>query len=351
MTDFGCSTEYSAGLFSRASGALICRFDDRFDASWARKLDRTSDATITVKEDCCSCVPVPWAHEIGIYRAGQAAPVWQGPVDEVDDSGRELRISAFDKSAYWYKRLTTASISHAGAPVDASVFFAELVAQAEAGAPSGLAFVPTSPTGVLIERVADIDQKIGPFLNDMADAAIDWTVVGLQAFAGGVTVPAGGALVLVTADHWDQETPPEVVTEGRSQITRVVVHAQGDITAIYPPGPAVADPVFGIVEEEISKPEIPSQAEADAYAQSYYDRHQGPQIHISTAGSSLSKRFPYGLPDLIPGRLFEVLVNSGCGERLLSLRLSAVSVDISGGHEESVKIDLQPVGQNEEIAP
>lgn len=347
MTGFGCSAPFEVGLFSRFTGALICRFDERFSGSFTRVLDRTSGATLTLTDACCACVPVPWAHEIGFYRSGQTSPVWQGPVDSVTDTGREIAVTALDKSAYWYKRNTSADLSHAGAAVDAATLFSELVAQAEAGSPTGLLFVPSGPTGVMVTRVVPINQKIGPILDDLSNGAIDWTVVGLQAFAGGATVKAGGALVLATSDDWDPDELPEVVTDGHSQITRVVLHAQGDIVSIYPPGPAVADPDFGIIEEEISKIQIPSQAEADAYAKSYYERHQGPQVHISTARSAVSKRFPYEMADLIPGRLFNVLVNTSCVEQLLTLRLSQTTTTIVDGHEESVKIDLQPVGQDE----
>lgn len=347
MTGFGCAASYEAALFSRASGALICRFDPRFQGTWTRRIDRTSDADLTFRDSCCACVPTPWAHEVALYRDGDPTPVWIGPVTAVVDTGRELQVSASDRSAFWYRRETSASISHAGAPVDASVLFSELVAQAELGSPSGLTFLPTT-TGVLVDRVVPINQKIGPVLDDLANGAVDWTVVAYQAFAGGVTIPAGGALVLVTSDAWEQENLPEVVTDGTSQTTRVVVHAAGDITAIFPPGPAVPDPIFGIIETEIPKSQISSQTEADAYAQSFYERHQGPQVHISTARSALSKRFPYELSDLIPGRLFNVLVNTSCVEELLTLRLSQVTTDISEGHEEAVMIDLQPIGQNSE---
>jgi len=342
---FGRSTGYSAAMFSRASGALICAFNERFDGNWTRKLDKTSTVDLTVTDSCCSCVPVPWAHEIALYRAGQREPVWQGPVDSVTDTGREIRVTGLDKSGYWYKRATSADLSHAGAPVDAAVLFSELVAQAELGSPSGLAFVPSGPTGVQVTRVLPTNQKIGPALDDLANGAIDWTVVGLRAYAGGVTISAGGALVLTTADDWTEQERPEIITDGTSQVTRVILHGQGAITAIYPPGPAVPDPIFGIVEEEISRPQIASQSEADAYARSYYDRHQGPQVHISTARAALSKRFPYEMADLIPGRLFNVLVNTACADRLLTLRLSALIAEIVAGHEAAVRIDLQPVGK------
>lgn len=345
---FGCSAGYTVGLFSRMSGALICLLDERADISWGRRLDRSSTAQVTIRDDCCSCIPIPWAHEIGIYRDGQDQPVWQGPVTgPTEQTGRQLVIAASDKSGYWYRRDTSLVHSHAGAPVDAGTLFANLVADAETGVPSGLIFTPVSPTGTMVERTINTSEKIGPHLDDLANDGIDWTVVGLQCYAGGVTISAGGALPLETRDHW--EDPPTVTSDGRQQATRVLVHAQGSILGVWPPGPPVVDPVFGILEEDISRPNIANQAEADAYAQSYYLRHQGPVVGITTGQSVLSKRFPYGMADLIPGRLFNVLVNTECQDTLLTLRLAELNVDASNGAETAVRIDLQPVGQMDPV--
>lgn len=349
MSCFGAAAPYLAVVFDRV-GRKVCEIGPRFNAEWNRVLDQTSTLTMEVNDDCCDCVPSARAHEISLFRDTDfRSPVWQGPVEDPTTVRNTLSLSAMDKSLYWYSRHTSADISHAGAPVDAAILFTELIAQAETGSPSGLVFTSSEPTGVLVERAIPANSAIGPHLDDLSNEAIDWTVVGLRVYAGGVTIPAGGALPLVVSNHWDD---PPAVNE-RGPLTRVLVRAGSNILGIFPAGPAVADPVYGIIEEEIARPSIASQVEADAYAQSYYELHKGPQLNVITAASALSVRFPYDLADLIPGRLFPVLVDTGCREQLLTLRLMQVSVSIVSGVETSVKIDLQPPGTNEptEIEP
>lgn len=342
--DFGTAQPYLAVVFDRV-GRKLCELGPRFNSTWTRDLDLTSTLTLEVTEDCCDCIPSSRAHEIALYRGGDLTqPVWQGPVENSTTTRKTLSITARDKSLYWYSRHSSADISHAGAAVDASVLFSELIAQAEAGSPSGLVFIPSALTGVMVERAIPAESDIGPHLDDLANEAIDWTVVGLLVYAGGVTTPAGGALPLVTSDHWDD--PPSVVESG-GMVTRVIVRAASDVLGIFPPGPAVPDPVYGIIEVEVPSPAVAKQPEADAFAQSYFERHRGPDLSIVTADSALSKRFPYSLADLIPGRLFPVLINSECREQLLILRLMQVTVNITSGAETSVKIDLQPIGTNQ----
>lgn len=341
MSCFGTGAQYLAVIFDR-EGRMVCEMPEVFDANWGRLLDKTSAASLTVVEDCCACVPTPQAHELALYRESADDPVWQGPITKVEHNRSHVVVSASDKSLRWFQRETSSDISHAGAPVDSAVLFSELIAQAEAGSPSGLAIVPSAPTGVTTERAITAPTMIGPILNDLSRGAIDWTIVGLRAYAGGVTTPAGGFLPLVTSEHWDDQ--PTVFDDGVKLATRVIVRAGSNLLGIYPPGPAVADPVFGIIEVEIAKPDIASQPEADAAAKTFYELHKGPDVNIVTREAALSTRFPYELADLIPGRIFPVDVDTVCNEALLTLRLGEVDVTIVAGHEQSAKIDLQAIG-------
>jgi hypothetical protein len=282
-------------------------------------------------------------HDIAFFCDGSL--VWQGPVTNVaENDDKTLSIDMVDKSGRWFRRLAPYEHSYAAAAkTDAAQVFQDIINDLESTSPTGLNLNITNATGVTTERVIQVWDPVEPILNDLADAALDWTVVGLDAYAGGNTVPAGSALVLSTEDHWD--LPPQIIRNGDTQVTQVRVVGQG-VAAVWPftVGPPPDDPIFGTIQEVIHHPDANTFSEVLALAKSYFALRQGIQYEISTSRSQLSNRFPYEADQLIPGRVFTIVTNSSCVELALDLRLSRVDVRIEQAHESEATIDLQPFG-------
>jgi len=106
----GCGT-YEAYFNERKGERHTCRIRNISSLSWNRKLNETSDATVSFslngwEAECCNCVETvdPWSHELSIYRDG--AEVWCGPVINggIDLNSMTATYEARDLSAWFDHR-------------------------------------------------------------------------------------------------------------------------------------------------------------------------------------------------------------------------------------------------------
>lgn len=358
----GCAEEYLVFVTDRTLKNRLVELKWS-DITWNRVLDDVSQAVLTVPDSyggltCCNDIGGlrTWRNGIRIERDSEL--VWCGPITYIERSagvdidGRGFRITAEDKMAWMKRRVLSAPLDYT-AGVDPGTAFRQLI---EDGTSIDNAFnlvCPTFTTGYTVFRdylVANFEY-IGDLLQELADVAVDYTVIGDTLYASRDISTLFQGFGLVTAE-WFGELPGYQI-DGYEQAN-----------AVYTPLPDSGEEGFRIWGAASNVPLIAAdgllqfvdtsygdnlldQAWADRAALSTVDLRAEPPVVVT--GGVFSQNAGIAMSQLIPGVLVRMDIgDDGCLEYLLDVyRLKRVEVDVSvasGELLESVSPDLQPVG-------
>lgn len=340
-TTLGCGS-YEVNVRTRGGGHLVGPLPWS-SLSWGRKLDDTSDASVTavIGLECCELLQAvrPWRNEIQILRDGDE--VWVGPLVVLRSDPEAPKLSARDLTAWWDHRLIHQD--HAYTQTDLATVFQAFAVDAMAPDNSPKLNVIAHPCGVLGDYnvLASQHKKAGQLLRDLAGIAIDFTAVARDVLVGGsaITTPPIGVLV---PEFFT--VPPTVTLDGTNQANDWIVSGQG--------GGSLGDVVFGeasdldeigddgLLEDVASITTIQDNAAATSAALSRVALQKEATL-IERA--QLVPKAPFTIAQLVPGATCRVWLE-GCVpvDDYYRLQEVAVTADASGG--EAVQIVLQPLG-------
>jgi hypothetical protein len=225
------------------------------------------------------------------------------------------------------------------------VIFEAFSADAMAPDPSPGLSVSTSPCGVTAVKtvLASQHQMAGQALRDIANVGIDWTAVVRTILAGGLVVPVS-SIGTLSDDHF--ANPPTVHPVGPAQANRWVIRGSG--------GGAAGDTIYGVAQDNDcidedglleSTASVTTIADNISAAAAALSRVALTCQVVAVDQAVLAPSAPFGIDDLIPGALADIVLAQTCipfsGER----RLQKVSVSASAQDGlEAVSITLQPPG-------
>jgi hypothetical protein len=403
-----CAT-YGVMIIDRTNRATVVRMPDSgWDLKFNRRLDRTSNAELTVYlgqgpgdrsgvgAECCADLSRvgEWMHELVIWREDNPIEQWGGPVTSVEDSpGLGVwTCKAHDRSIWWDERALPYDLIYTGArKQDAARVFTDLLRAAEQPRShngvvnSGGQLLPYDPigleafaypTGVMVDQKVLLkadDVIIGTELRSLGDSVLDWTVVGRRVYVGALVLNLE-PIPILTQDHWLEQNP-KIVRNGIGVAEKVVVRGSGDVRGEYPPGQVVTPrwSQYGSHFKLLRDSTITDNEVATERARSYWERWQQPNFTVLSNEGTLGPKAPVTVEDLIPGRAVQIAILSGCmptslrlGERrtgagrqffaydsgqvaplIVPQRLFEVTVEVSDSVESSVKIDTQALGTDE----
>jgi hypothetical protein len=354
----GCPNEYMVFVTDRflQKRLLSLPFSG---VTWGRVLDDVSEASITIPDSygglrCCNEIAGlrPWRYGIRIERDSEL--VWTGPITQIvreagsDAEGRTTTISASDQMAWLKRRVLRRSIL---APLgeDTGVLFKLLIDAARLE--DGELECPPFLTGYTVYReyVANEFAYIYDLVQELADAAVDFTMIGDQLVAAADIANVFPGFGLITAEWF--ETMPGFTLDGWEQAN-----------TIYTPLPDSGEDGFrqwGFYSEAASADGVLDWVDtsygdslldvnyATRAAQSIYQlRSQSPVV---IANGTLSQNAAVSISQLIPGVVCRMDIgDDGCFSFLTTfVRLKRVNVTVSAnddGLSELVEPEWQPVG-------
>lgn len=337
----GCGT-YTATIVN--AGQPVLESKRVSGLNWNRRLDEPSTAQLVIPVQgtdlhaCCVGVNriEPLRSEVIIFRNG--IPVWQGWLMRDIDIGRDTIIINAHDILKWTERRTL-QFDHVHVGVDLTTIALDYIADINAA--GDLPFVITAtPTGILADRtvLAADDVLASTALRSLYESGLDVTVVAGHLLIG--PEPSCGTLRLRDSDI---DGDPRIKLDGAQRATRVIVRGANGIRAVYPPTP----PDVCILPADIvhSDDTILDQASADAAAEELYDRVGSafPYYVSIPEGSSLRPTAPVHVNALIPGTLVQFTTNALCLDVSMTMRLTAVDAEASGGSEQ-IRVTLEPLG-------
>lgn len=392
----GCATEYAVialeeifnmnTLTGQASfGRPVGDLNEFSSLTWDRRLDDTSEATITIptNADCCTQGFIAelhvWHHGIAIFRNGEQ--VWDGPIVLITASRTEVTIVARDVSALLSKRLLPRDLCFSNdpavctggivptppraidllyppvgqlGPADPETVAARLITEALLVDGHGV-FVDVLSTGP--ESVqASYAQFGGPvfdLVQKLASDFINWTVLGRRIVIsrGGLITGNGIArtAVLMCEDFInDTFTSTE---DGLATLTQDVQFAPDPIVVnnveIIDIGVGqvflnteVADAYYGLLQAVQKGNQAiavrGTLAPLDALtlaAQNIVDGSYPPPVALSAANLQLSPNAPVTMAELVPGTIVPVFADCLCRPLSQEFILSKVQVTFDTGGE------------------
>lgn len=336
----GCG-DYSAHVLARGGGRIVADLD-WIGLSWQRVIDDTSTGSVTLVQDadCCELLRNirDWKHELAIYRNEDL--VWVGPILKPDPSGLQFKIDARDLSAWWDVRLLHTDRVF-DLPLDLAYIFEAVANDAMEPDPSPGLVVRATPSGTKdkYSKLAAENVIVGPLLRDLANTAVDWTVVGREALVGGPELslrPLGP----LTDEHFVR--PPHPVVDGTQRGTRVIVRgagsgAQGD-KVVGDATNEAARHEFGLIERVLSIQTITDGGSAQKAAES---RVELIATDFPIQDAVLTPEAPVAVSDLIPGRRVQLALEDTCIPCFGTWRLRTVD---GSGEADTITLTFEPLG-------
>lgn len=356
----GCPDEYLAFITDRTLETKLTSLPFS-ELSWARVLDDISEAQVTIPDSagglrCCSPFGglLPWKHGLRIERNSEL--VWCGPIVQVlrssgtDAEPRGVTVTASDKMAWLRRRLIRRSLDYS-AGRDPGFIFRVLV---EEGTRLDNVFNLTCPsffTGFTVYREYLANNFITVYdqLQELADAAVDFTMIGDELVAARDVANIQPGFGLVTPEWFDEL--PGFTVDGWEQAN-----------SIYTPLPdsgedgfrrwgfyAEIDPQVGLLDIVDSSfgDSLLDVNYANLAAKSIFDLRGVAPVTLS--GGSLSQRAAVSIRQLIPGIVCPIdLGDDGCFSHLVqNVRIKRIDVQVQivdGALGETVTPEWQPLG-------
>jgi len=374
----GCGT-YTVMVQPRCGGSFTCQLPIA-TLAYNRILNNISQAQITVplRGACCECLAAvnPWQHELNVFRNGES--VWVGPIIdlEFDMANQVATIFARDLLTWADHRLVElADVDYDPTDTDLADAYTWLLTQAYCKDPWCMSY-GINPVGIPVERFFPAFDKIGgetrggryPVIGDqlreLADAGVDYTVVGRHLWGGSTNVvnPILSNVILLDK-HF--RSAPTVKVAGSKMGNRVVAAGgQGgfggwaeDQLAVEPVTPGPMTPAllngiqlqYGLLETFVSSDvydDVDTTITPNAVGQmgkSRYDLLYLPYAYIK--GGDLTPETPMNFSQtLIPGGIIRIHIENTCRDLAQeTMRLTEIRVR-ADENDEIVSIELTPLG-------
>lgn len=314
---------WQACIVHRKSGRPVAGCNIvRPSGAWDRRLEDTSVATATFRQDCCTCVIEPRCHSLQWKYNGQVC--WVGPILQVAEEGGEVTVVARDASIFW-ETLLGADVAGGR---DASVMAAELDSLTSSCLTPALE--PSART-VQTTLEADSCQTVASHMANLARRDIDWTVD-----AGVLRIAANGTnFGNIQLTEKDFETPPRVVKVG-NRVAQVKAQGRDGLVAYYPNPPAPVG-CEGDIRIPVSDPDTDSVEDLERTARAVYESRL-PTVGIVGTGLKTSMKDPCSLT---AGASVRIGTSSCLGDPVIG-RLQLVRATIQDGELESLSPTIEP---------
>lgn len=329
--------------------------------NYGRVLDDMSSARVVVTDlslsslradvraRCCGILNElePWVHEMAVWRSvgHDDSLVWVGPVvgtewhNDVNGS-RSVTIDARDLGQWFERRLEERNRSFVG--VDAAVIFRQIVSDAlHRDVTPNIDFSSISPTGVIADRELKIEarRRAADDLRELANTAVDYTMIGRRLIAGGTEVPTAelGKLVnehfstvTLKADGLQTETESTVVGSPPENMGGPVVAVAGGVEAVR-----------GLLQGVVNEAGIQDHNSAQALADT---RHLFLQETPRYVEGVLTAEAPVDFGALIPGARTDLRLGFLCRDVVGDHRLRALDVGVSDLNVETITARFTTAG-------
>lgn len=371
MARLGCASTYDAEIRFQNGAHLWTKVQGLTELSWGRKRDDWSEGSITVTKslagsDCCGKLGQThtWGHELRIYRDGKT--VWAGPIVKVREKRASITFDARDM-LFWFDRRsleTRAGPYHPWAGVDTGAFLRLIIQEAFTNPdPNGpnwdpgllaYAVLQNSGTTSTTERLWKHSMSVGEVVRDLIGAGMDMFTIGRAIYLISDKLAAGTAPYRLRES--DFLTELEVVENGLDAATQVFVVGGQPVDGTGNPNtdpnvpPVIGsaggwDSFYGLVTQHSSSQNVVQQGVADGIAAARRAYAYPPPIDIIVPnGAKLSPEAPVDMGQLVPGRLFQVTLESYCRAIQQNFRLNELSVDWTSTTTETVAVSLASGG-------
>ncbi|WP_240674724.1 hypothetical protein [Streptomyces albidoflavus] len=348
MAVAGCGTH--AALITDRDGASVSPAHTLTEVEWHRVLDDTSTARIVVMPDgdCCERLGEvrSWRHFLHIWRDG--APVWSGPILQVEWSLGQVEIWAGDILAFLDRRVPHQDINFGDA---------DLVDIAEWLIADG--FAPDDPghTVQVVDKARvrggrrytrNIGQT-GDHLRDLAETGLDYTAVGSRI----VLLPENHTVTVGRLSDADMPEGLVVAEDGTALGTRWIVAGDEDGDVLGEAGGR--DDYYGLLERYVEQTTITTDAAAADAAKSRLRGSLPVPVFIDTQAVTISPDAAVEVPLLVPGWCLDITTQVTC--RPISQRLKIVGLKVTedGGTEstpgsESVQVQVAATGADNAVS-
>lgn len=372
MGRLGCASTYDAEIRFQGGGHLWTKVEGLTALSWGRKRDDWSEGSITVTKslsgsDCCGKLgrTHTWGHELRIYRDSKT--VWTGPIVKIREKRATLQIDARDM-LFWFDRRsleTRAGPYHWWFGGDTGAIIRFIVQEAftnpnpgngENWDPGLLAHAVLQDTGTTstTERLWGHSTSVGEVVRDLIGAGVDIYTIGRAIYVISDKIAAGTAPYRLRESDFLSEL--EVVENGLDAATEVFCvggqPVDGSGNPINDPnvGPVIGaaggwDPFYGKVTQHTSSSNVVRQDVANgiAAARRAYG-YPPPNDIIVPTGAKLSPEAPVEIGQLVPGRLFQITLESYCRAIQQDFRLNELSVKWDSSGTETVAVSMASGG-------
>lgn len=377
MARLGCASTYDAEIRFQGGGHLWTTVQGLTALSWGRKRDDWSEGSITVTKslagsDCCGKLGQThtWGHELRIYRDQE--PVWEGPIVKVREKRATITFDARDM-LFWFDRRsleTRAGPYHVWAGADTGAFLRLVIEEAFTNPDPGgddwdpgllaYAILQDSGTTSTTDRLWKHSTSVGEVVRDLIGAGMDMYTIGRAIHLISDKLAAGTAPYRLRETDFLSEL--EVVENGLDAATQVYVvggqPVDGSGNPITDPNvsPVIGaaggwEPFHGLVTQHTHSQNVVQQAVADGIAAARRAYAYPPPVDIIVpSGAKLSPEAPVEMGQLVPGRLFQVSLESYCRNVRQNFRLNELSVKWESATTETVAVSLASGGPAEVAA-
>lgn len=341
------------------------------DTGWAaagnRRVDRYSEASLTVGYGCCNSVRrATFGQEIWLYRTPETRPVYIGVIRTrtIDLETNQVTLDLADRSWWWTGRplifYTGPSGELAGGDgvvgtnlgeiPDVAVVTQLLVSIGDTVAPVGLTMSVPSGFGTsgvtMAPRVSRRAQDtVYDAMVKLGDTLIDWTVVADTLFVDAPEFPWTPIMFDLTSS-W--VAPVSITESGEGFATQV--SATGDLESIatYPAfnSGLIVDPVRGYYWVPVDGgSQNDGLGVLSQIAKTDWERAHNPIVQMAVSDSALSCDVAVSFNHLLPGRRCVINTHGVCGmPQLVQSRIAEVQWETEAGVDTRISVDIETLG-------
>jgi hypothetical protein len=368
----GCGV-YQCLAMTRGLGEIVTMLPFS-QVEWARVLDETSNATLTIDgvanpralARCCAALSSlePEEHELAIYRNGWR--VWSGPITDMSFPAEQCVIQASDLS--WWLSARTIHENINSVQIDlVNILVAYIQDAMSVDNSAGLRTRVLALAAQLGDRLVESKdhQLAADVIGELARTGVDWTTLDREILLGPLQpqpAPFAGATPYPTLIDANFRVQPTILVSGSQGGNCFYVNGPpngaGDLIfgEYGPEFPATDDHVaqpaapdyaeieeqFGRIERVVTESRILDQPGIDANAKTRYELLKRPLVYISDG--ALLPTTPIPMEKLLPGSLVNVHLSNVCRVIAEAYRIKSVKVQGNSDGSETVDVQWQPLG-------
>ena len=333
-----------------------------WEADGNRRVDRYSEATLTVSAGCCtSLARSTFGQEIWFYRDDHVYPAWIGVIRRRSvNTGTpdDVVLSLADRSWWWTGRPVIFYVgpsgelggANVGETPDVTVVAQQIVDIGDQVVPVGL--VMNVPSGIGSSGVSAVP-RISPRLLDtvydamteLGDTLVDWTVVGGTLFLDAPELP-WSPILFDLGSSWTDSV--EIIESGEGFATQVSVSGDNDALVSFPSNLSglTVDPVRGFYWFGFDGgSQNDGQGVLSNIALNEWDRSHNPTVQIAASNVALSCDALVEFNELLPGRRCFVDTGGVCGfPGRIEARIAEVQWSVVDGVDDRIGVDVETLG-------